>query len=334
MRTIQLQRLLVGLLVLITVIGGPEANVWAQTSVLDQEFDAVPGDGSTGGTGIGFANGNQLAQTFIVGITGVLTRVDLQVFVSSLRPGAPAENLIVEIRPTIGGVPSNNDSSVLATTEVPPSAIPVDGAATQTFTTVDFSESNLTVVAGDVLAIVLRTSDTEEGYAWTHKENGTYTGGGAFFRNVLFSSFASLNRTGGIPVDLGFRTFVASSLPPPTPVDLDIGFLRVRGPGASTEPCRPLPFEMSVRLAVFNSSETDEPRIATIVGVQSGAEVYRESLLVSAPLGGARRIWTFPTFFRDARGPIGWTARIQDDDPDDDLADVVTGIIGNPRCPG
>jgi hypothetical protein len=76
------------------------------------------------------------------------------------------------------------------------------------FTSVDVSAARPLVTRGDVLAIVLRTADTATGYNWTTKENASYPGGGFFFRNRLFPAFQSGNRTGGILVDSGFRTFV------------------------------------------------------------------------------------------------------------------------------
>jgi uncharacterized membrane protein len=130
---------------------------------------------------------------------------------------------------------------------------------------------------------------------------------------------------------LGGHGFVATPPSPQVSVDLDIAFLRPVGPGFIKEPCH-LPVRMNIQLGVVNSGTVDQPRIATIVAVQSGAEVYRESLFVSAPVGGDRIVWRFPTFIQNARGPIRWTATITDDDPDDDVAQVFTGILPNPVC--
>jgi hypothetical protein len=155
---------------------------------------------------------------------------------------------------------------------------------------------------------------------------GNPPGVGGFVSNVLNIPFG----TGEDRLAFGAAGFTTISLANVS-VDLDIDFLRLAGPGVGREPCR-LPVRMNIFLGVVNSGMDDQPRIATIVAVQSGAEVYRESLLVSAPVGGDRIVWNFPTFLRTARGSIRWTATILDDDSDNDVAQVFTGIIANPNC--
>jgi len=183
----------------------------AAAETLDQQFDATAGPGSTSGTGAGFTNASDIAQTLTVGISGLLTRVDVQVYVDALFK--PTHDLIVEIRPTVNGVPDDNDASVLATATAKPGAVPVGFAGGANFTSFDLRTAQLRVTRGDVLAIVLKTADTAAGYFWITKESATYSAGGFFFRNRLFPRFQSGNRTGGLLVDSGFRTFVEPDSP-------------------------------------------------------------------------------------------------------------------------
>jgi hypothetical protein len=197
----------------------------------DQEFDATLGSGSTGGMGVGYGNSTQLAQTFTVGVTGLLTSVGLQVVTDAAH--VAVQDLVVEIRPTVNGVPVDNDSNVLAKATLSPAAIPAGFSQWATFTTVDLRAAHLFVTRGDVLAIVLTTTEQATGYTWTTKENATYSGGGSFFRNRLYPRFQSSNRTGGLLVDSGFRTFVQPEHPTTTLAPVADAYVR-DGSWAST----------------------------------------------------------------------------------------------------
>ena len=115
--------------------------------------------------------------------------------------------------------------------------------------------------------------------------------------------------------------------------DLDIESLRVAGPLLGGTPCSPKLVRMNLTLGVVNSGTVEESSVATVVGVQSGAEVYRQSQTVSAPVGGDRVNWQFPPFFRSASSSIQWTVTIADDDPDVDVFRRITNFLGNPNCP-
>lgn len=136
------------------------------------------------------------AQTFTVGVEGLLTRVDL-IGVNHHRCFA-TENLVVELRATAGGVPT---STILASRVLLPASIPtVSGTVT-----VDFSATPVAVQVGDVLAIVLRSNAAPSGctYAWDGDVPGTYAGGGSF---ISFDGITWFDT----PRDMGFRTFVES----------------------------------------------------------------------------------------------------------------------------
>jgi cysteine-rich repeat protein len=103
-------------------------------------------------------------------------------------------------------------------------------------------------------------------------------------------------------------------------VDLDIQRLKVN---------RRVRVGRRVRIAlkVWNDGEVDGARPATVVGVQDGVEVYRETLDVSdPPEDGATRV-RFPTYVPLAPGVITWTATLDDDDPDIDEATARTRVV-------
>jgi hypothetical protein len=77
-------------------------------ALLDQSF--VPQNPNVI-AGIG-GNQGEFAQTFQVGIGGALCRVD--VLVANEPPGVPTGNLYFDVRPTINGIPIEDDTAVLA----------------------------------------------------------------------------------------------------------------------------------------------------------------------------------------------------------------------------
>jgi hypothetical protein len=81
-------------------------------------------------------------------------------------------------------------------------------------------------------------------------------------------------------------------------------------------------------LKVRNNGSVDLPRLATLVGIQNGTEVYRESLLVTAQ-PGLESEWKFPKHEPTAAGTIMWTVTIADDHPDNDTARARTRVVGH-----
>jgi hypothetical protein len=67
-----------------------------------------------------------------------------------------------------------------------------------------------------------------------------------------------------------------------------------------------------------NGRQDGTQRRATITGVQNGAEVYYQTMLVTDPSGKGRTDFSFPAYKPTDEGTIEWTATIDDDDPDDD----------------
>jgi hypothetical protein len=109
-------------------------------------------------------------------------------------------------------------------------------------------------------------------------------------------------------------------------VDLDIKDINVTQEVKLKEP---KPFR--IRMDVKNYGMVDEPRPATVIGVQNGMEVYNETIMVSDAPGDDdhTRFESFPTFTPtpDHVGKIMWTATIEDDDPDPDVATAQTKVI-------
>src|SRR5260221_244361 len=124
--------------------------------ILDQSF--VPVFGESGSSNTGVISTADQAQTFTVGATGVLSKVD--VFISKGSP--PGKNLLFDVRPTVGGVPVESDTMVLAVASVPGPSVP----ATPVFFEFDISSFNVPVTSGEVLAIVLRSDNPDTEVLW------------------------------------------------------------------------------------------------------------------------------------------------------------------------
>jgi cysteine-rich repeat protein len=108
----------------------------------------------------------------------------------------------------------------------------------------------------------------------------------------------------------------------PSPVDLDIRSFR------STNHIRLSRVKpVDITLVVRNSGAVDEPRPATVNGMQNGKQVYHEIMMVSDPAGNGQAQYNFPAFTPTAAGEIVWTATIDDDDPDLDTATATTKVV-------
>jgi hypothetical protein len=154
-------------------------------AVLDQSFSP-----DLGGSNFPYGTGSStLAQTFTVGITGLLSEVD--VTLSSVV----STNVPLEIRRTSGGVPTSQ--VLIATTVSVTAAQPV---FSWSLFRADLSASGLRVNAGDVLAIVLPGVSNSLQVSWAGKigADATYPGGRNFFNGTA---------VGG---DFVFRTFVSN----------------------------------------------------------------------------------------------------------------------------
>jgi hypothetical protein len=157
-------------------------------------------------------------QVFTVGITGQLTRIDLQLW-HQFKGTLP---LFVDLATTLNGTPRNIGTGVLATRSVSASSVGLNPyPADPSFISFDFSSANIQVHAGDRLAIILRNSDPDDalhGYGWasTNQGSNTYPGGNAWTFGYTPHGDGIFHETSTFPQavqDQGFRTFIAVPLP-------------------------------------------------------------------------------------------------------------------------
>jgi hypothetical protein len=167
------------LLVSLILFVAPTATVVAATppsEVLDQ-INAVP-QGGNGGLVID--SGFSEAQTFTVGVSGSLSRVELGVF----KAGADAGPLTVDIIRVLNSQPSFAVADRLAsqTLSFDGGGIPFNAPLSQpAFTlSVDFSAADLQFNAGDQVGIALRSdSPPYGGYTVWQTTSSLYAGGHA-----------------------------------------------------------------------------------------------------------------------------------------------------------
>lgn len=183
---------------LVTLMATP---VVVDAQVLDQGFQPTGQLISTG-----TSSGQALAQTFTVGVSGMLTRFDAWIVYSGER--FPVPTVDWEIRPTLNGVPVESDTASLASGTF----LSSDAPQNWSFYTINLS-SPVPVSSGEVLAIVL---DTPPGYngvsvSWQGEEPNPYNGGYAFVGVPVGApdpNATAWSTSFLAGYDLGFRTYV------------------------------------------------------------------------------------------------------------------------------
>ena len=186
-------------------------------TVLDQEYADTADRFANIGQDSNFPADPDLdiAQTFTVGQTGVLTGVE--VFVRRSFTPTITDPLVFDIRTTVGGSPTEPDSgaNVLASISAAASSIPTVAS----FVGFDLSGFGISVTAGDVLAIVLQSDGPNPAYAWGGTEADGYSPGASFRRTVtIFPTWMST----GFANDQLFRTFVEPSAAAPVSTTLPL----------------------------------------------------------------------------------------------------------------
>jgi hypothetical protein len=145
-----------------------------------------------------------------------LTRIELPV---RRFDQAVVQNLGVDIRSTSGGIPVEANTPVLASADIPAARIPLGPVGNPPFFSIDLSAANLQVLAGDVLAIVLRSGDQ---YQWKIDTAGGYAAGSEYVR-----ANPALWSTGTGDEDFAFRTFVEPAVPEPSTLILAAALVSV-----------------------------------------------------------------------------------------------------------
>ncbi len=171
------------------------------TPILDQAY--LPPNGNSSLAVLGTGAEHDVAQTFTVGLTGQLTRIDVWL----VSEGVPTTDLVLDVRNTTSGIPDPNDMLILGSASM--TATQIGLLPSPAFVSFDLTSANIQVTAGETLAIVLQSLATVgDSYRWVGDYPGGYSGGTAFRRD---------GGTGGL--------FVIASDPLPLPPPLtDLGF--------------------------------------------------------------------------------------------------------------
>ncbi len=138
---------------------------------------------------------------------------------------------------------------------------------------------------------------------------------------------------------------VRSNDPDESPIEIEVSGFGVEGPAGEvdldikgfrvTKQVEiPADEPIKIRLQVRNGGDTDEPREATVSGLQNGATVYEETLMVSrrSRNRGVKQ-FDFPPYLPLEAGDILWMAVIDDDDDDVDEALAVTRVVDPDAAP-
>ena len=175
--------------------GGGDDNQEAPEQ-LDQEFDpASPGAIS------GVSRAVPKAQTFTVGVTGLMTRIELTLSEGTSGTGP----WTVDIRPAPGGVPEETNVNSLGSV-----SFPDESNLTGNFEWISMPfDSPIAVNQGDELAIVIIPDDGNGSFTWRGDNTEDYPAGDGFFRNPS----AGINTWSSIGFDHMFRTYVSPSAP-------------------------------------------------------------------------------------------------------------------------
>ena len=181
--------------------------------LLDQSFD-----GGDQGLTAGATGPFDQAQTFTVGVSGILDRID--VLIEHFHFAGFTGDLLFDIRPTVGGVPTESNTVVLASGTASPASVPTSFG----FFSFDVRSFDVPVTPGEQLAIVLRSPLGT--YSWEGQANSPYRGGDIFFRNGFdFLTWTSSGAENGSLSNaaFGFREFVdvpSTAVPEPTSLTL------------------------------------------------------------------------------------------------------------------
>lgn len=174
--------------------------------IIDQSTIGEPQ--SAGGLSINDpeANGQSVAQSFTVGMNGLLTQIDLFVSVSSIFAQG---DLVLELQGVSGGLP---DGVVLAATTLAEASIV---AGVNSF---DVAAAGVFVEVGDILAFVVYGGPSAIGYSARRTGDDVYAGGQAMVRKGSTGDWSAVTQLpDNNTIDFIFQTWVDPD-PPSTSV--------------------------------------------------------------------------------------------------------------------
>jgi len=217
---------LVGAIAVVAMVGAGAALPSHAAPVLDQSF--LGGSASVSGD-------VDFAQTFTVGVAGILSSVELEIF------GSANTEVTIDVRGTTSlGVPSLSDNLAdqlaRATISAPGTQLPL--------TNINILSFEIAVHSGDVLALVLHGINVHN-WLLGLGEDATYGGGQAFLREgPSWKTWGEVFHEPGTPADFHFQTFVAPVPEPGTAAVLVIalggltahGWRRSRRPPSESVP--------------------------------------------------------------------------------------------------
>jgi hypothetical protein len=146
--------------------------------------------------------GQELAQTWTVGLEGTLAQIDVQI---SKETGTTGD-VTLTIRATADGVPDSDDSQVLFATVISLDDIPTidDHFQNVPLTSIDVSDAGLAVQPGDVLTVALsRMGPGSPPWVTWRCGPPTYQGGQLFIRSGPDFDWKILDG-----YEAGFQTYV------------------------------------------------------------------------------------------------------------------------------
>ena len=246
---------------------------------------------------------------------------------------------------SISGNGSLVEGNSIAASSLGHSYITGSFATSITFASGETNETTLNSLGGFQGGdIFVAKYDPDGGFAWARQAGGGSTGGlfeagmgisvdpmGRAYVTGIFSGTSTfgpgeasqtlLTSSSLSDWDIFLASYLNDSTSTPM-VDLDISGFRVTN-RVSLARVRPV----EILLVVRNNGIVNGSAIATVVGVQGGSEIYRESLQVSDNVGGGHTTFEFRTFVPTAAGDITWTATIADQDADVDQATAVSTIV-------
>ncbi|MCP5371965.1 MAG: PEP-CTERM sorting domain-containing protein [Hyphomicrobiales bacterium] len=200
---------------------GIAAPAPASATVVDQQFTTTGPVDSNTATGVTFA---AMAQTFTVGVTGLLAAVELYV----LRTGGTTGDLTVDIRGLVsGGAPEPLAANALGSTTLANADVPVRPSTTPygfAPILIDLTAANIAVTAGQILAIGVSSAAGEFFVFQTDYSNG-YAGGGLWTQSSDGLAFSPTTS------DFSFTTYVNTGTSVPEPGTLGLLVVGLTGLG-------------------------------------------------------------------------------------------------------